>query len=350
MTIYSLFILYALLGLSKRDNKLSIHKQTGISVIIPFRNEGKNVLSLGNYLKKKAQHYKIEVIWINDHSTDQNFPPDFLNSRQISLNKTYGKKNALLEGVLHAKFDKILTLDADITLPDNFFNSLMSYWKDQDLFILPVISGGKGSLQKLVYIESISIAGLTLGLCKSGMPVLSNGAALGYNKKVWLEASKSKKFMTYASGDDMYMLQYFKSAKKSITCSTHTDLIVNTLAPDKLDKLLSQRIRWAGKFPSYTDMGTIVFGSATFFMYLLLILSTLVILNQSEWLIWGLLMFFKWFIDFLLLFLVKMKLKLRWSMINFVIVQFLYPFYAVLIPLISLFYLPKWKGRSKNVS
>lgn len=101
------------------DNKFDI------SIIIPFLNEAENInflsKELGIFVKKNAS-LSIEIILVNDGSTDQSvnsiinaeFPK---NTKLISLSQNYGSHAALRSGVTVAKGDFITFIYADLQDP-----------------------------------------------------------------------------------------------------------------------------------------------------------------------------------------------------------------------------------------
>ena len=93
-----------------------------ISIIIPVFNESLSLKILYSQCKEAVYNsfVKFEIIFIDDGSFDNSF--DILknisendpNVIVIKLNRNYGKSDALNEGFKIAKFDTIVTLDADL--------------------------------------------------------------------------------------------------------------------------------------------------------------------------------------------------------------------------------------------
>lgn len=90
------------------------------SVVIPVFNEGDNVRLLAEEISRliKPEH-NFEIIFVDDHSTDQT--PDLLHELSLSIKsikcirhvKQYGQSGALKTGVLAAIYPLIVTLDGD---------------------------------------------------------------------------------------------------------------------------------------------------------------------------------------------------------------------------------------------
>lgn len=95
-----------------------------ISIIIPVYNEEKRVYKAVNALNKylPRQKFKSEVLFVNDGSTDKTLPKvrkskcNFIY-KIISYKTNQGKGYAIRKGVLEAKGDYILFMDADMSTP-----------------------------------------------------------------------------------------------------------------------------------------------------------------------------------------------------------------------------------------
>ncbi len=88
-----------------------------ISVIIPFYNSKKDILNCLNTIKNQNIKKKIEVIFIDDCSSDgtsgiikKNF---FLNYKIVTLEKNYGPSTARNKGLAESNGDYIFFLDVD---------------------------------------------------------------------------------------------------------------------------------------------------------------------------------------------------------------------------------------------
>ena len=89
-----------------------------LSVVIPVFNEEKTITNVINeliYLKKKC---KVEIIVVNDGSTDKSKEIIDKNKSKISkiihFKKNKGKGKAVIEGIKNCKGDYILVQDADL--------------------------------------------------------------------------------------------------------------------------------------------------------------------------------------------------------------------------------------------
>src|SRR5687768_7184430 len=102
---------------------------TRISVIIPVRNEEKNILKILDCINKQtypADHF--EIIVVNDHSFDRTAEvisqSEIPNLRFLSLPEPMaGKKQAIAEGIKRSRGALIVTTDADCEMGEEWISS-----------------------------------------------------------------------------------------------------------------------------------------------------------------------------------------------------------------------------------
>ena len=91
-----------------------------ISVIIPVFNEEESIKSLYEKIVSCLNKYEIEIIFVNDGSTDKtesiirSILYSFQNVKLINFNKNYGKAAALSEGFKISDGDIVVTIDGDL--------------------------------------------------------------------------------------------------------------------------------------------------------------------------------------------------------------------------------------------
>lgn len=218
-----------------------------LSIIIPFRNEAQRIGSLITSLNEMAvsDPNQIEIIFVDDHSTDRSVEEIKKSTNQISLLKNYGhgKKSAIQTGVKHARHEFILTLDADVVFDKNYLDTLLNYFQD-DMLILPVKMRGYNLLSWLASIEFEWLQQFTFS---TPSPVLCNGANLAFKKSSFIAHSVERSDEHIASGDDLFLLDIFRKKGEKIRRLNLKKLQVITSAPDNFSSLLKQRKRWAGK-------------------------------------------------------------------------------------------------------
>ena len=112
-----------------------------ISIIIPIYNEGNiikdNIEKIENFFENK---YKYEIIVIDDGSIDNCLSIlKSLASNKIKIlsNKTnLGKGYSLKRGIIEAKGEIILTMDADLSAPLSEFEKLLAKYSPKNQFVI----------------------------------------------------------------------------------------------------------------------------------------------------------------------------------------------------------------------
>ena len=247
------FIVAVLLQFGKLMTKKPIQKsakKTKITSLIPFHNEVKRMLPLINSLNENPPGKNFELIFIDDHSTD-----DTVNILMKKLKVPHqcvhnilpkGKKFALRYGVSIAPHPNIITWDADIVVSAKYLETI-AYLDFSDLVIMPVQMRSSKWIGKLASIEFSFLQSLGFGMAGFGYPILCYGANLGFKKEAFLEMDKKRLDYDQASGDDLFLLKAMLKEKRKVTVYSHSALEVKTKAPAKFKKIIQQRQRWFSK-------------------------------------------------------------------------------------------------------
>jgi len=357
--IYSILIIFLLSARIKQDNISSDNKKTctdHISVIIPFRNEEQNLLSIIDALKKQT-FKSAEYLLINDKSTD--FGPEICNAAITGLpqfkllhlpDNMGGKKAAIHYGVLQSKYNIIVQTDADcIPQPDWLLNYSQAFLKpNTSLVIAPVIaqSTANGSFfQKMVALEFLSLTGVTIASAVLKSPLLCNGANMGYLKNIYMAYFKNGYNKT-VSGDDMFLLMYAKNRKYNIAIITNKQGTVSTQLPENTFTFLNQRKRWTSK-SLHTNNLEILSVSVLVFISNILIPVALFLTLQN-----GLLLIpvvIKYMVDFLFLLKYSVFYNQGYLLKYYPIWIIIYPFYVLLATAGGILGSFTWKNRSNTV-
>lgn len=329
-------------------NKNKSH-QPSISVLIPFRDEGSNLSSLLKSLtRQKGSDW--EIIMIDDHSTDNSLSiiESYRNQLPVKvlINRGEGKKAALLTGAEAAVGDYLLMTDADCTMPDSWMTSFQQWitTKNSDLVIGPVFLTGNNSFfhrfQKRDFL-SLQISGSSAALNKR--PIMSNGANLACKRDLFLAANLKTDF---ASGDDMFLLEWMKQQKRSISFLKSKSAIVITATEKSWSAFFAQRARWASKAKGYQDSDIISAGLLVAITNILLPTCLLISIIQSQMLsIWLFLFLIKTISDFQLLRLGSDFYSYRDHLGEFILSQLFYPLYILITITYPLFRPLQWKKR-----
>ncbi|MFN6379684.1 MAG: glycosyltransferase [Flavobacteriales bacterium] len=348
------YYLYTVVTWIIRWNQFSFPKvegfSNGVSIIIPFRNEKrnfeKNIEMLIHQVKASSD---VELIFINDHSTDGSelLLRQWTDEKIKCINAVdNGKKRAVQQGVHAAKFDYMLTLDADILIKEDWLEGVLDATKfKRDFIILPlVVAERSGWFKRFQYTEFLSLFAATGGSALTGKPLMCNGAHLLFRKNFYLK-NESKLRFDVSSGDDMFLME---SLEKDDSWMYHFDrrLLAQMEPEERLRTFIRQRIRWAGKTKNLKSFHILFFGGVVVVIQLAfwaLAVACATTECSFGWL--GIFFGVKFFIDFLLLKVSSRVAGLNSSFIDVFILALVYPIYAFIIPLLSLFVTPEWKGR-----
>lgn len=369
--LYVALILALWFGWSKipvfKLNKIA--PEIKFSIVVPFRNEAENLPALLKSiteLKYPPSHF--EVLLINDASEDysRKICSDFKKAfpdLQIRLAENIRasdspKKDAIAIAVHLSKFEYILTTDADCIVPEHWlqaFNEkiLASSAKlvAGPVKIIPPDSpvNGKKLLQVFQELDFLSLQAVGAAGFGLGKAFICNGANLCYDKSSFYKVDGFRGNGNISSGDDVFLLQKFRSQKLNIVFLKSKDAIVLTKPQQDLTSLISQRIRWAAKTPAYKSAFAISIGLAVLLMNLLLImLGVLALFNFISYEPLAFAFLTKFLVDFLLLYTAAGFFERKAVLRNYFWSSILYPFFSTSVAILSLFIKFEWKGRQSK--
>ncbi len=253
--MYALMMLLMMIGFiisisKKRKNK---KKKQSFSILIPIFNEEKNLPNLIAHLSKlDYPKTDFEVIFINDCSTDNSF--DWLEEHEdnfefkhaiINLHKKVGKKTAIEKAWTLANFDNIVTTDADCVMKPNWLKVINKQKSELSIGVVLKKSDSLRFLHKFQEVESMLLAGITIGSGALKNPILSSGANLSYSKKMAKFLRPYKDNKTMVSGDDMFMLDAMLNANQKIVVRPENS--VATTVKKTWRSYFEQTARWSSK-------------------------------------------------------------------------------------------------------
>lgn len=363
LTAYSLFSISNILGfLMNRNQKVKTSKnfkQHPFSIILPVRNEAKNIEYWLNSLNQIVYApNNAEIIIVDDNSDDETtLIIEKLKSSikfDISVYKLVGnsgKKAALDYGIKNTKYDLIITTDADCTYHKEWLNTISEFYSatKPDMVIAPVTLKSKNTFERLQSLEFMSLMGSGLSFASLKMPFLNNGANLMYKKAIYLELDGFLDDKNLVSGDDVLLLTKFKKNKKKILPLINKKAIVYTNACKSLNEFINQRIRWASKTKYSKSIILLLIGLVVSIMNISLILFGLLSFFFNDLVEFFLLQVcIKFVFDFLFLFLIAFFLKRKRLLVLFPLVFIMYPIYNLIILMKSIKGEFEWKERKYN--
>jgi len=280
-----LFLLYAALLLYYRRAWKSLpsfsasrHINAGIqdkasgpflSVIIPARNEEKNLPALLQSLRQQTYPVQLfEILVIDDHSTD-NTPGVVLSAKdqnvqlislidQLSGNVINSfKKKAIENGVANSRGELIVTTDADCILPPRWLETIAAFYTEKKpvFMAMPVaINCHYQFIEIFQALDFMTLQGITGAAVHKRIHSMCNGANLAYTKKAFEEVGGFKGIDHIASGDDMLLMHKIAQRyPQQVMYAKSNDLVVQTAPVSGIRAFFQQRIRWASKAGQYQD-------------------------------------------------------------------------------------------------
>ncbi len=364
-----LFLLYASLILYYRAGwlRLNEHKlnksyspKTKVSILIPARNEESHIKHLLDDIA--AQYYPselIEVIVINDHSTDRTaeIASSCKQVHCISLSDfTEGKilnaykKKAIEVGILQSSGELIITTDADCKMCQYWLLSIVNFYETyhHELVASPVLFTTDNSwFQTFQSIDFMTMQGITGALANTKSGTMCNGANLAYTRKAFNAVQGFKGIDDIASGDDMLLMykieKQFPNRTAYLKCK---DAIVYTYPMQTIKAFLQQRTRWASKANIFEDkrIKTVL---AIVYIFNLLFPALLVMsfFNHAIFTSFLVLWLSKTGVELLLLFPVSAFFKKKKELLFFVLLQFIHIPYILYSGLKGQMGTYEWKER-----
>lgn len=277
---YVYFISQVYFGLRKlTSNEKHFQFNEKLSVIIPLRNEAKNIESLCKSLNNQSLAKEFyEIIFVNDNSDDETlskletFNP--VNSRIINLtdnsSESARKKKALIEGIKQSINEIIIVTDADCYHNPNWLETIIKYFDDQTAVVAgPVDFETDGNF--FSDFQRIEYAGLILtgaGLIGIGKPSICSAANLAYRKKVFEEVGGFDDQLNFTSGDDDLLIQKIAlETTYKIIFAYDKRALIKTQPKQKPEEFLEQRKRWASKSIFYRNNSLVVIIILLFLFY-----------------------------------------------------------------------------------
>jgi len=337
---------------------------TSVSIVVPARNEEKNLPAL--FAALSGQRYrggKIEIILIDDRSSDrtlgamQAFATRKSGVRVLSIRDVpegiSPKKNALSRGIGAAKGKIIVTTDADTRPGPDWISTLVSAFRTDTGMVLgyaPYRSDGPfvSLFHRLLALEYFSMGAVAAASANSGHPSTCNGANLAFRKRSFLAAGGYGASATRVSGDDDLLMHriHEQSGDRIVFCTSKAAAVFNN-PPAGLAEFARQRIRFSSKHLDYPPAVVAVLSGVYFFYCWLLALLVGSFFSEGCLVLAALSMGVKaWAELFFLLRPAQRLLEDRDLLKYYPLVVIPHILYVVLFPLLGQIVPVKWKEHS----
>lgn len=327
-----------------------------ISVIIPARNEEKNIRQLLESLDQQTYPKDLfEIIVVDDHSTDttaaivQQFPAVKL-IRLTDNNINSYKKKAIETGIAAATGELIVTTDADCLPPTGWLQIIAAFKQQTNAVFIaaPVSIHCNSSIVQLFQsIDFMVLQGITGAAVYKKQLSMCNGANLAYERNAFYKVGGFAGIDKIASGDDMLLMHKIANQYPGqVHFLKSKDAIVATAPMPTWKDFFNQRIRWASKAAKYDDKRIL----PVLLLVYLFNLSFLVLFmggfwNHYYWIFLLILWVLKTMVELPLFSSVAEFFNKQWALKLFFFFQPLHIIYTVASGLFGQFGKYEWKGR-----
>jgi len=331
-----------------------------VTLIIPFRDEAKNIPSLSLNLKK-LKYPGLEILLIDDHSDDDSFQ---LLDKSFEENQNFkvirsdrkGKKSALEYGVKIASGQIILCTDADCGFPEDWVEHMILPFQNPKVQLVAgavMVEGNGKFIEAFQSLDWASILLMTKYTFAQKEPLMCSGANLAYRKEAFQKVNGYEGNRDFASGDDEFLLKKIHKmyGKEACFYLSSPDILVITKPEPNWQALINQRVRWASKWKAHFSLSHAMSAAGVFLMQLIWIGSIfLIFLGGRGVLAFGLVWLIKVFAEKLSLGKVLKNLDKQQSNLSIFQTSFVHPFYVLRVGIGALNGKFTWKGRGNGRS
>lgn len=334
----------------------NVAANTRISVIVPARNEEKNIAQLLTALQGQSYPaHLFEVIVVDDHSDDstaeivRTFPAMKLISLQEDHINSY-KKKAVETGIGQATGELIVATDADCIAGPGWLYTIAAFANEKKAAIVaaPVRIGCNNSVLEIFQaMDFMILQAITGAVVHRKQLSMCNGANLAYTKEAFVKAGGFEGIDSIASGDDMLLMhKIWKQYPVGVHYLKSTDAIVTTEPQKTWKAFFAQRIRWASKAGHYEDKRLFPVLLLVYLFnlsFLSLLVASLCCALYWKWLLIGWVA--KTIVELPLFISAAVFFNKQWAVKLFFFFQPFHILYTIIAGLFGQFGKYEWKGR-----
>jgi cellulose synthase/poly-beta-1,6-N-acetylglucosamine synthase-like glycosyltransferase len=354
---YLFYLIRAAVGFNKTSSfipDLSKTNSTKTCIIICARNEENTIEKcLNSIFEQDFDRSLLEIYLINDGSTDntllitQKCFADYNGEFHIINNaNSIGKKKSITSAIENCNSELIICRDAD-TYSENdlWLKTIVSFYEEsgKQFIIAPLeVENENGFLNQLQYFENSALAIITGGFAYYKKAFLCNGANLAFTKKIFEKVGGYKNHLELNSGDDVLFLEDVKKiAPDSIAYLKNSNVSVATYPLKTFKKLFQQKVRWASKFDKNPNQTNAFLGIIVCLVHVFSLFYLIKPIFAHHIPVFGIIfVFFRVFIDFLLLFLASRYFNKPVKWLWFLPLSVFYSFYVIITTILSLIVKP----------
>lgn len=358
-TLIGLFILgYFRLNLFNSENLDNLIR---FSVVIPFRNEERNLPALLDSLSEleySPTHF--ELLFVDDASDDNSVKllNEFSTSNshldisiiRNTIKTKSPKKKAITTAIQASKYEWILSTDADCRINPNWFNSYNAFIQSENAEFVAGPVAYLGITNWLDHFQNFDMMSLQLGTMGGfglGKPFMCNGANLAYKKSLFLELNGFENNDHIGSGDDIFLMHKALAKSTIVRYLKSSDAIIWTKPQASFSELFQQRKRWAAKTRSYSNLFSKFVAIIVLFMNLgILAIFTTFSLSKISLNLLLIYVVLKFIVDLIAIRLASKFFNRPMCTRYFILSFIFYPFFVFMVSFGSLVKGYHWKGRS----
>lgn len=339
--------------------------KNSFSIVIPFRNEAENLPRLiDSLMQLNYPNTLFEIIFVDDASEDYSdvIIADLFKgylSEEATINYTIiknerhsnsPKKDAITTAINSARFEWIVTTDADCNVPANWLKYFDSFIQNKNPKMVcgPVIYNATNNfVEKFQQLDGFSLQFATIGSFGLKKPMLCNGANLAYRKDVFYELAGFFGNNHMASGDDIFMMDKIETKfPGKVLFVKQFEMAVRTQPQKSWTEIVNQRVRWSSKTSKTKNLFSKTVAIIVVCTNVMFIFGFIYIVIRPQFLPFLLISIsLKLCLDFFTLKAVAQFLKEKFSISHFLKSSLIYPILIAIITLRSLTGTYSWKGR-----
>ncbi|MFY0625740.1 MAG: glycosyltransferase [Reichenbachiella sp.] len=325
---------------------------TQISVIIPVRNEQEYIKkTLESILVNNYPISLLEIIVVDDHSSDLTkdrvLEVESNTVKYLSLpDEQFGKKAAITHGVGIANGEYIICTDGDTVVSDGWLHSHENAFQlGHKMAFGSVKYQGEGCVVDLLSLELSSLIGIGAAMLNLGHASMINGCNYSFSKKAFEKVNGFQGNENFATGDDEFLLKKIKNKFPSeVIFLKSKKAMVMTTPVSNMNEFYQQRKRWASKWKHHKGLVSKVLPLFIFLFYSIFYLGLINIFSKDS-MVATIVLFLKITADFVFIKSVRSFYHLQTAILPFLVLQIIYPFYAVFFGVASNFGKYGWKER-----
>lgn len=253
-----IFLIGSLIEKSKNDKISANEFIPFVSVIIPARNEEKNIGKCLDSVLANNYNGQYEVIVVNDRSEDSTaeiigeYTAKYAKLKVISIEKDSDKKNlrgkpgALQAGIDNALGEVILMTDADCTVPPGWIEKMVMPYTDEKTGLVAAFSHtftetvfDKIQAVYWIYLHVMGSAGFGFGI-----PLGCIGNNLSVRTQTIRNLGGYEK-IKFSVTEDLSLLQAVTAVKLKVHYLSYPETTVETIPSKTLKEFLRQLHRWS---------------------------------------------------------------------------------------------------------